>query len=239
MIRVLIVDDHRLVRTGVACILREVRGIEVVGEAASGEEALERIRDLDPDVVLMDVCMPGIGGMEATRRALRVDPDLKVIATTVYEDEPFPTQLMEAGAVGYVTKCADPRELISAIRKVQVGQRFLSGDVAQQLALRHYGDEEASPFSHLSAREMQIATMVVNCRKVHDISSSLCLSPKTVNSYRYRIFEKLDVSSDVELTLLAMRHGMIDPASLRKAAAGVARARRESRARVLAEAAPG
>lgn len=211
MIRVLIVDDHRLVRAGIARVLEDVKGIEVAGCAESGEEALEMIRQAPPDVVLMDIRMPGIGGMEATRRALRLEPDLKVVATTVYDDEPFPGQMFEAGAIGYVTKDADVRELISAIRKAQVGQRYLSSDVARHMALRNYETQDTSPFANLSGREMQIATMVVNCRKVQEISECLCLSPKTVNSYRYRIFEKLNISSDVELTLLAMKHGMLDP----------------------------
>ena len=192
-------------------MLADINGVSVVGEASSGEEALEKLRELRPNVVLMDVCMPGIGGLEATRKALRMAPDLKVIATTVYDDEPFPTQMLESGAVGYVTKDADVGELVSAIRKVQVGQRYLSSDVARQIALRTYEEQECSPFTLLSGREMQIATMVVNCRKVQEISDSLCLSPKTVNSYRYRIFEKLNITSDVELTLLAMKHGMVDP----------------------------
>ncbi len=211
MIRVLVVDDHRLVRLGIVSMLTGVRGIEVVGQADSGEEALLVMRKLAPHVILMDVRMPGIGGIEATRRALRQDPDLKIIALSVYDDDPFPSRMLEIGAVGYVTKCADARELISAIRKVRVGQRYLSSDVAQHLALRSYDVEDMSPFAVLSGREMQIATMVVNCRKVQDISDALCLSPKTVNSYRYRIFDKLRISSDVELTLMAMRHGMLDP----------------------------
>lgn len=211
MISVLVVDDHRLVRSGIVSMLTGVKGIEVVGQADCGEDALLAVRNLRPDVVLMDVRMPGIGGMEATRRALRQDPDLKIIALSVYEDDPFPSRMLEIGALGYITKGADARELISAIRKVKVGQRYLSSDVAQHLALRNYEVEDASPFAVLSGREMQIATMVVNCRKVQDISDSLCLSPKTVNSYRYRIFDKLGISSDVELTLMAMRHGMLDP----------------------------
>lgn len=211
MIRVLVVDDHRLVRSGIVSMLTGVRGIEVVGQAESGEDALLAMRHLRPDVVLMDVRMPGIGGIEATRRALRLDPDLKIIALSVYDDDPFPSRMLEIGALGYITKGADARELVSAIRKVKVGQRYLSSDVAQHLALRSYDLEDASPFAVLSGREMQIATMVVNCRKVQDISGALCLSPKTVNSYRYRIFDKLGISSDVELTLMAMRHGMLDP----------------------------
>jgi DNA-binding NarL/FixJ family response regulator len=192
-------------------MLSGVRGLEVVGQAASGEEALLALRKLSPDVVLMDVRMPGIGGIEAARRALRQDPDLKIIALSVYDDDPFPTRMLEIGALGYVTKGADARELISAIRKVKVGQRYLSSDVAQHMALRSYEVEDVSPFAVLSGREIQIATMVVNCRKVQDISVALCLSPKTVNSYRYRIFDKLGIASDVELTLMAMRHGMLDP----------------------------
>lgn len=211
MIRVLVVDDHRLVRAGIVSMLTGVRGIDVVGQVDSGEDALVAIRKLLPHVILMDVRMPGIGGLEATRRALRQDPDLKIIALSVYDDDPFPSRMLEIGAAGYVTKCADSRELISAIRRVRVGQRYLSSDVAQHLALRAYDVEDVSPFAVLSGREMQIATMVVNCRKVQDISDALCLSPKTVNSYRYRIFDKLRISSDVELTLLAMRHGMLDP----------------------------
>lgn len=211
MIRVLIVDDHRLVRAGIVSMLSNVRGIEVVGQAESGEEALLAIRERAPHVVLMDVHMPGIGGMEATRRALRQDPDLKIIALSVYHDDSYPSRMLDIGALGYVTKGADARELITAIRRVKVGQRYLSSDVAQHLALRSYNVEDASPFAGLSGREMQIATMVVNCRKVQDIADALCLSPKTVNSYRYRIFDKLGISGDVELTLLAMRHGMLDP----------------------------
>lgn len=211
MIKVLVVDDHRLVRAGILRVLNDVKGIEVVAEADSGEAALELAAAHHPDVVLMDVQMPGMGGIEASRRLLRRDPDLKIIAVTVFNEAPFPLQLLEAGVVGYVTKAADPREMITAIRKVKVGQRYLSTDVAQQIALASQDPErQRSPFSALTGREMQIATMVVNCRRVQEISEALCLSPKTVNSYRYRIFDKLNISSDVELTRLAIRHGMID-----------------------------
>lgn len=215
MIKVLVVDDHALVRAGLVRMLSDINGVEVVGQADSGERALELIRESPPDVVLMDVRMPGMGGIEATRRALRIDPDIKVIAVTVCDEEPFPTRLLEAGAQGYVTKGANVREMVSAIRKVHVGQRYLSADVAQQLALKPYQQERGSPFDMLSGREMQISMMVVNCFRVQDISETLHLSPKTVNSYRYRIFDKLNISSDVELALLAIKHGMIDPASAR------------------------
>ncbi len=204
------VDDHQLVRTGTSRLLADIEGLEVVGQADSGEQAIDMVRDLNPDVVLMDVKMPGIGGLEATRRCLRVDPDLKIVAVTVHEDEPYPSKLMKVGAVGYLTKQADLDEMVRAIKKVVSGQRYISSEVAQQLALRPYSTDELSPFEALSGREMQITLMVINGDKVSEISKNLSLSPKTVNSYRYRIFEKLDISNDVGLTKMAIKYGVID-----------------------------
>ena len=209
MIRVLVVDDHDLVRTGITRMLADIDGLQVVGEADSGETALKLARELKPDVVLMDVKMPGIGGLEATRKLLRSQPDIKVVAVTVCEDDPFPTRLMQAGAAGYLTKGAGLDEMVQAIRLAFAGQRYISPQIAQQLALKSF-QPQGSPFDALSEREIQIALMIVGCQKVQIISDKLCLSPKTVNTYRYRIFEKLSVTSDVELTLLAVRHGMVD-----------------------------
>lgn len=209
MIRVLVVDDHDLVRTGITRMLADIDGLQVVGEADSGESALKQVRELKPDVVLMDVKMPGIGGLEATRKLLRSHPDIKVVAVTVCEEDPFPTRLMQAGAAGYLTKGAGLDEMVQAIRLTFAGQRYISPQIAQQLALKSF-QPQGSPFDALSEREIQIALMIVGCQKVQIISDKLCLSPKTVNTYRYRIFEKLSVTSDVELTLLAVRHGMVD-----------------------------
>ncbi|MFJ9993114.1 UvrY/SirA/GacA family response regulator transcription factor [Pseudomonas putida] len=209
MIRVLVVDDHDLVRTGITRMLADIDGLQVVGEADSGEVALKLARELKPDVVLMDVKMPGIGGLEATRKLLRSHPDTKVVAVTVCEEDPFPTRLLQAGAAGYLTKGAGLDEMVQAIRLAFAGQRYISPQIAQQLALKSF-QPQGSPFDALSEREIQIALMIVGCQKVQIISDKLCLSPKTVNTYRYRIFEKLSVTSDVELTLLAVRHGMVD-----------------------------
>ncbi|ATB67321.1 MULTISPECIES: response regulator transcription factor GacA [Pseudomonas] len=209
MIRVLVVDDHDLVRTGITRMLADIDGLQVVGEADSGESALKLARELKPDVVLMDVKMPGIGGLEATRKLLRSHPDIKVVAVTVCEEDPFPTRLLQAGAAGYLTKGAGLDEMVQAIRLAFAGQRYISPQIAQQLALKSF-QPQGSPFDALSEREIQIALMIVGCQKVQIISDKLCLSPKTVNTYRYRIFEKLSVTSDVELTLLAVRHGMVD-----------------------------
>jgi two-component system, NarL family, invasion response regulator UvrY len=210
MIRVLIVDDHRLVRIGLTRMLAELRGIVIVGEADSGERALSLVREAKPNVILMDLRMPGIGGLEATRRLQRIDAGIRVLIVTACDTEPYPAQAMKAGAAGYITKGATAADLEHAIRRVFLGQRHMSDDVAQQVALRSFDTVPECPFDQLSNREMQITLMVVSCRKVQQISRDLHLSPKTVNSYRYRIFEKLNVTSDVELALLAVRHGVIE-----------------------------
>ena len=211
MIKVLVVDDHDLVRTGITRMLGDISGMQVVGQADSGEEALKKARELKPDVVLMDVKMPGIGGLEATRKLLRSHQDMKVLAVTACEEDPFPTWLLQAGAAGYLTKGAALEEMVQAIRMVFAGQRYISPQIAQQLALKSFQPQtNGSPFDLLSEREVQIALMIAGCQKVQSISDKLCLSPKTVNTYRYRIFEKLSITSDVELALLAVRHGMVD-----------------------------
>lgn len=214
MIRVLIVDDHRLFRLGLQRMLADAPSIKVVGEASSGEEAVQFCRDERPDVVLMDIRMPGIGGLEALTRIIRLQQGIRVIALTACEEQPFPAQMMRAGASGYLTKGVTAAETIAAIRKVFVGQKYFSAEVAQQLAFQSFGDEAVCPFDELSGREMQIAMMVVDCQSVQKISVDLHLSPKTVNSYRYRIFDKLQVSSNVELALLAVRHSLIDPMTM-------------------------
>jgi len=213
MIRTLITDDHELFRRGLARVLADINAIDIVGQAENGEESVELCRELVPDVVLMDIVMPGIGGLEATRRIVRLDKDIRIVMLTACREEPFPAQALKAGACGYVTKSSSLDQLVTAIRRAFAGQRYVSSDIAQHLALRSFEDREGCPFENLSSREMQVTLMVVNCHGVQDISSNLHLSPKTVNSYRYRIFEKLNVSSDVELTLLAVKHGMINPVS--------------------------
>jgi len=211
LIKVLVADDHDLVRKGIIRMLQDIDDIVIVGEADCGEQALKLCRELPVDVVLMDVRMPGIGGLEATRKLVRTSANTRVIAVSAFEEDPFPSRLLKAGASGFVTKGAEISDIIQAIRVVKDGQRYLSPVVAQQLALKSFDDNNAeTPFDLLSERELQICMMIVNCHKVSDISERLHLSPKTVNSYRYRLFEKLAITSDVELTLLAIRHGMLE-----------------------------
>lgn len=211
MISVLLVDDHELVRTGIRRLLEDAPGIKVIGEADSGEAAMEAVRTLQPDVVLMDVTMPGIGGLEATRKLTQTHPGLKVIIVTVHSDDPFPSRLLKAGAAGYLTKGAKAEEMVEAIRRVHEGERYLSLEVAQQLALTMLPGAE-SPFDKLSEREMQVMLMLMQGQSMQDISDRLCLSPKTISTYRYRLYEKLGVRNDAELTRLGLRHGMLEAA---------------------------
>ena len=215
MISVLVIDDHRLFRMGIAEMLPESGGFNVVGAAESAEEGVGMARQLRPNVVLMDILMPGIGGLEAIKRIRRMDRHIRVIALSACASDPFPMQALKAGAMGYITKGVSTDELQMAIRRVHMGKRYLAANVARQLAEKAFDAAIESPFELLSGRELQIMLMIINCRKVGDVAQDLHLSPKTVNSYRYRIFEKLRVSNDVELALLAVRHGMtpLDPKS--------------------------
>lgn len=211
VINVMLVDDHDLVRTGIRKILDDVEGIKVVSEARTGEEAIQIIRDAEkqqPDVVLMDIKMPGIGGFEATRKLIRLVPDIKVLIVTICSNELYPARLIQVGASGYLTKGATTAEMVHAIRAVHTGQRYISPEIASRLALKRYNDN--SPFELLSERELQVMLMITMGMKVNEIAEKLCLSAKTVNSYRYRIFEKLKLKNDVELTLLAIRFGLIE-----------------------------
>lgn len=210
LIKVLVVDDHDLVRMGISRMLGDVDDIEVVGEARSGEDAIAFVRETEVDVILMDVRMPGMGGLEATRKLIPRFPHAKIIAVSALDDDLFPTRLIQAGASGYVTKGADLDEMVRAIRAVVAGETYISSSMATKLALRGVTGG-SSPFEDLSERELQIAVMIVNGSKVSGIAELLSVSPKTVNTYRYRIFGKLGLKSDVELTLLAVKHNLLDP----------------------------
>ncbi len=215
MITVLVADDHAMVRTGIAQILNDADDISVIAEASSGEEAIRRCRELKPDIVLMDIRMPGMGGLEATRKLQQLAPDTRIIAVSACEQEPMPSRLLKAGAWAYLSKGADDsgQEVLTAVRRVAAGKRYLSPGIAQALALRSYDEDSTSPFDSLSEREIQISIMISSGLRVQDIADTLHIQAKTVNSYRYRIFEKLDVNGDVALTLLAIRHGLIEAPS--------------------------
>ena len=210
MIKLILVDDHDLVRNGMRRLLQEEPDIDVIAEAGTGEEAMKVCRELKPDVVLMDINMPGMGGLEATRRLLASNPKLRIIAVSMYAEEPYPSRLLEAGAAGYLSKDSAAEEVVAAVRQVAAGKSYAAPSIASKLAVSLIQGSKKSPFDELSQREMQVALMVTQGHSTKTISDSLCLSPKTVSTYRYRVFEKLEVTNDVELTRMAMRYGLLE-----------------------------
>ncbi|WP_323842792.1 response regulator [Moraxella sp. Pampa] len=209
-IKVLVVDDHDLVRMGIMHMLNNTDDIEVIGEADNGDMAVRLARQYRPDVVLLDVNMPNIGGVEATRRIKQIDNAIKVLAVSSLSAQPYPSMLLKAGVNGYITKGTPLDEMIRAIKKLHGGGKYFSHDVADALAESVLGNQDKSPFDALSEREKQVAMMVVNCQSVQEIANQLFVSVKTVNTYRYRIFEKLGINSDVKLTHLAIRYGLVN-----------------------------
>ncbi|MCU0988495.1 MAG: response regulator [Xanthomonadales bacterium] len=209
MIRVLVVDDHELVRIGLRHILADYPAIQIAGEAVDGESALRMNRELRPDVVLLDVSLPGLSGFEVTTRLKQVSPELGIVILTVHEQSPYPAQLLAAGASAYLTKGCPATELVQAIKTVARGGRHIGSRVAQQMALNFLPGGTASPFAGLSAREMEVMLMLAEGRKVADIAEVMHLSPKTVATYKYRIYEKLNTRSDVDMTRMAMRWGVV------------------------------
>lgn len=209
MIKILVVDDHDLVRTGIVRILTDVKDFKVVAELGCGEDAVAYCRKQTPDIVLMDISMPGIGGLEATRKVTRICDSIKVICLSMHKDNPFPTKIMQAGAHGFITKDTPHSEMINAIYKVHSGQKYISPEIAQLIALGQLDASSDNPFDNLSDRELEITMMLTRGEKVTDIAKHLNISAKTVNTYRYRMFDKLNVTSDVGLTHLALRHKII------------------------------
>jgi two-component system invasion response regulator UvrY len=210
MIKVFLVDDHELVRTGIEVLLNSEDDIDVVGVSNCGESALEMLDSITPDVVLMDVNMPGIGGGEACRRVLQKFPQIKVIALSVHNDGPIPQQLLKLGALGFISKGSPVDEMVCAIRAVYGGKRYLCSEVANNLAFQGLPGTKESPFEKLSQRESEVANLILQGKSIKDMSDMLVLSDKTINTYRYRLYEKLQIKNDVELTRLAIKFNYID-----------------------------
>jgi len=209
--KVLIVDDHDLVRHGFKSLLGAQASIDVVETLNCGEDAIDWCRDhVDGvDVILMDVNMPGIGGIEATHRISKNWPSIGIIIVTVHDEGPLPKQLLNGGARGYLTKGNGVEEMLTAIKDVHAGKHYIAKDIAQQLALSVLPGE-VNPMDTLSMRELQVLMMIAQGSKTLAISEILNLSPKTISTYRQRLYEKLDVESDIEMLHLAMKHGVLD-----------------------------
>lgn len=210
MIRVLLVDDHELVRTGIEALLNGVLDIKVVGVAKSGEEAVAAMAAIAPDIVLMDVNMPGIGGLEACRRILKHDRSARIIAVSVQNDDATPRQLLKAGVLGFIFKGSPVEEMIEAIRAVMDGKRYLCAAVANNPAFQGLPGSDASPFIKLSQREAEVVRLILQGKTIQEMAQLLAVSDKTVNTFRYRLYNKLNIKNDVELTRLAVKFGHID-----------------------------
>ena len=209
MISVLVVDDHELVRIGLRHILADYPAIRIVAEAGDGETALRLNRRLRPNVVLLDVQLPGLSGFEVTSRLKQATPGVGVIILSIHDRPPYPERLIEAGASAYLAKGCPATELAEAIRTVARGGRHIGSSVAQNMALGVLTGREASPFDGLSAREMEVLLMLADGKRVPEIAAAMHLSPKTVATYKYRIHEKLNTRNDVDMTRLAMRYGVV------------------------------
>ena len=205
--RVLIADDHELVRTGIRRLLEDMN-CEVVSEVATGEEAVAQVRELLPDIALIDIHMPGIGGLEASQRVSRFHPECRVIILTAHTEGPLPRALLETGVAGFLTKGCAFEEMQAAIDKVRAGGRYVSREVAQKLALASVDGDEGSPFDRLTARELQVTLMLIAGEPNRHISEALQLSPKTVTTYRHRILRKVDVRTLADLLRLAIQYNL-------------------------------
>ena len=210
MIRVLLVDDHALVRMGFRMLLASSPGeaVEVVGEAGSGEQACQDYARLKPDVVVMDLSMPGMGGLEAVRRLLAQDPKAKVLALSAHEDTAHPRRVLRAGALGYLAKRSAPEALIAAVTAVARGERYVDAQTAQALAMAQI-EGGASPAETLSEREFSVFIQLARGMSVAQIADNLKLSPSTVGTHLYHVKQKLGASNQSELTLVALRWGLI------------------------------
>lgn len=207
MIKVLIVDDHDLVRAGIIRLLEDIPDIQVVGECASGEDAISRCHNLQPNIVLMDLHMPGIGGMEGAKRIIEKYKNIRVMILTATSETPMSKHVLKFGASGYLTKGCDVEEMVTALKQVYAGQRYLSPAVAQKLALSIL-DGNDSPLDSLSRRETEVLMKISQGLSNREIAEQLHLSPKTTSTYRSRLLEKLGASNDVELTRICIESGL-------------------------------
>ncbi|TLZ10536.1 MAG: response regulator transcription factor [Gammaproteobacteria bacterium] len=211
MIRVLLVDDHALVRTGFRLLLHSHSATRVVGEADSGESACERYLELTPDVVVMDLAMPGMGGLEALRRIRAHNPQARVLALSAHEDAEHARRALREGARGFLSKRCAPEALIEAITTVAAGQRYLDVSLAHRLALQEVDGGEKSGVASLSEREFEVFLRLAAGHTVQRIAEQLKLSASTVGTHLYNVKQKLGASNQAELTLIAIRHRLIEP----------------------------
>jgi two-component system invasion response regulator UvrY len=208
-IKVMLVDDHAVVRMGFKLLLAACEDIEVVGEADSGEAAYQRYPELKPDVIVMDLSMPGMGGIEAVRRLVARDKSVRVLALSAHEDTAHPKRVLKAGASGYLSKRGAPEALIDAVRTVAAGRMYLDAEIAQKLAMQDVTGSQ-NPVEALSEREFEVFIHLARGASVNQIAETLHLSSSTVGTHLYNVKQKLGASNQAELTLIALRNGLIE-----------------------------
>ena len=212
-IRILVVDDHTIVRDGICALLALAGDIEVVGEATNGSEAVARVRELNPDVVLMDIAMPKMGGLEATRRIIKEFPKTKVLVLTQYDDKEYFFPVIESGALGFISKAAASSELTAGIRSVYRGDSYLSPSVAKLLVdnYRHTAGKipHQDPYSQLTEREREVFKLLAEGYSTQEIAAMLVITPKTAEGHKTNLMSKLGVHNRVELVKYAIRKGII------------------------------
>lgn len=208
-IRVMLVDDHAVVRAGYRMLLKHCADIEVIAEADDGESACKQYTELHPDIVVMDLSLPGIGGLEAIRRIIARDPDARILVFSMHEDTIFVEQALQAGARGYMTKSGAPEALIEAVRVLAEGKTHLDKNIAERLAFQKMRGK-GTPFSGLSTREFEIFCLLAEGRNNSEIAKRLSLSYKTIANYSTQIKNKLEVNSIAEIARLAIRHQIVN-----------------------------
>ena len=208
-IRVLLADDHAVVRMGFKLLLQTTQDIEIVAEAEDGEAACRLYDEVQPDVLVMDISMPGIGGVEAVRRIIAHDRRARILALSAHEDTSHPKRVLKAGALGYLCKRGAPEALIDAIRATAKGQRYLDAQIAQRIAMQDLSGDHG-PLEVLSEREFEVFLQLARGQTVAQIADKLSLSSSTVGTHLYNIKQKLNVANQAELTLIAVRHKLIE-----------------------------
>ncbi|MFM1781925.1 MAG: hypothetical protein RLZZ181_703 [Pseudomonadota bacterium] len=209
-IKILLVDDHAVVRMGFKMLIEAEDDITVIGEAESGEVAIKLFQELKPDIIVMDITMPGIGGIEAIDRIMAKDKNTKILVLSAHEDSVHPKRVLNAGAMGYLTKRSAAEELIKAIKSIHQGKRYLEPSIAQQMAITQLSGE-TNPVEILSDREFEVFIALAKGKSTNDIADTLCLSPRTVGTHLYNIKQKLNANNSAEIALIAIRCGLINP----------------------------
>jgi two-component system, NarL family, invasion response regulator UvrY len=209
-IRVILVDDHSVVRMGFKMLIESESDMEVICEAESGEEGIKVFKELKPDVVVMDITMPGIGGLESIERILAFDKNAKILVLSAHEDSVHPKRVLNAGALGYLTKRSAAEELIKAIRSISCGKKYLEATIAQQMAITQLSGEN-NPVEVLSDREFEVFMALAKGKSTNEIAETMHLSPRTVGTHLYNIKQKLNANNSAEIALIAIRCGLLEP----------------------------